>query len=158
MDSADIKKFYIAHKNDIQKKIKRLISKKPRNLDEIFEATHDEVFNNLDCLECANCCKTTSPMLFEKDIERLSQHLRMKSGDFVSKYLFLDTDGIYAMKQTPCPFLGIDNYCSVYEYRPRACREFPHTNSRKMHKLLKLSEKNAEICPAVSRILLKIEI
>lgn len=158
MDAAEIKKFYIAHKSEIQKKIKRLILKKPRNLDEVFEEAHEEVFNHLDCLDCANCCKTTSPMLFEKDIERLSQHLRMKSGDFVSKFLFLDSDGIYAMKQTPCPFLGSDNHCSVYEYRPKACREFPHSNSRKMHTLLKLAEKNAEICPAVSRILLQIEI
>lgn len=145
-------------KRNIQGKIKKLKKNPPKNLDYIFEELHTEVFQEIDCLTCANCCKTTSPMLFEKDIERLSQHLNIKPGDFTSKYLFLDTDGIYAFKQTPCPFLGNDNYCSVYEHRPKACREYPHTNQRKMHTLLNLAEKNAEICPAVLEMLKRIEI
>lgn len=125
----------------------------PRDLDERFETAHDEVFAGMDCLDCGNCCRTTSPMLFEKDIDRLARHLKMKPGQFVSEYLFLDTDGIYAFRQTPCPFLGEDNRCSVYEERPKACREYPHTNMRKMHTLLDLAEKNALICPAVLEIL-----
>lgn len=125
----------------------------PRDLDERFENAHDEVFAGMDCLDCGNCCRTTSPMLFEKDIDRLARHLKLKPGQFVSDYLFLDTDGIYAFRQTPCPFLGEDNRCSVYEERPKACREYPHTNMRKMHTMLDLAEKNAVICPAVLEIL-----
>lgn len=128
----------------------------PRNLDEQFSELHDQVFERLNCLDCGNCCKTTSPMLFEKDIERLARHLKLKPGEFISRYLFLDTDNIYAFRQTPCPFLGEDNICSVYEERPKACREYPHTNMRKMHTLLDLAEKNAVICPAVLEILKKL--
>ena len=129
----------------------------PKRLDETFDALHEEVFETIDCLDCGNCCKTTSPMFFEKDIERLSSHLKLKPGTFIDRYLFLDTDGIYALKQTPCPFLGSDNYCSVYNERPKACREFPHTNHRKMHTHLHLASKNAEICPAVFEILQKLQ-
>ena len=142
---------------EIAEKLRRLKKKPPGNLDRQFEEAHDAVFAKTDCLTCANCCKTASPMLFEKDIERLAKHLKLKPGAFIEQYLFLDTDGIYAFKQTPCPFLGSDNYCSVYEHRPKACREYPHTNMRKMHTLLTLAEKNLQICPAIAQIVQRIE-
>ena len=132
--------------------LKRLKQRPPRDLDEQFEKLHNKAFTKIDCLDCGNCCKTTAPMLFEKDIERLSSKLKLKPGDFVTQYLEIDTDGLYAMKHTPCPFLGNDNSCSVYEDRPKACREFPHTNHRKMHTHLALAHHNIEICPAVFAI------
>lgn len=142
---------------EISEKLRKLKKRPPGNLDRKFEVAHEEVFAKTDCLTCANCCKTASPMLFEKDIERLSKYLKLKPGEFIGQYLFLDTDGIFAFKQTPCPFLGSDNYCRVYEYRPKACREYPHTNMRKMHTLLTLAEKNLHICPAVAQIVQRIE-
>ncbi len=143
--------------DSLKKKLKKLKQKSPKNLDEQFNDLHEEAFESYDCLSCGNCCKTTSPMLFEKDIERLANHLKLKPGDFVQQYLFLDTDGIYGMKSTPCPFLDGENYCSIYDHRPKACREFPHTNHRKMHTHLHLAAKNMEICPAVYAIVQKIE-
>ena len=140
----------------MNKLIKTLKKRKPKDLDQRFADIHDEVFEEIDCLTCANCCKTTSPMFFERDIERLAAHFKMKPGDFIAQYLFLDTDGIYALKSSPCPFLGADNYCSVYKYRPKACREYPHTNHRKMVTKLELALKNTEICPAVEMILERI--
>ena len=71
----------------------------------------------------------------------------------MEKYVVKDEDGDYVFKQTPCVFLGADNFCSIYEARPNACREYPHTNRKKMHQILDLTIKNAEICPAVVRIL-----
>lgn len=140
-----------------RKLLKQWKKRAPKDLDQRFAEAHDAVFEKLDCLDCGNCCKTTSPMLFEKDIERLARHLRMKTGQFAEQYLYLDSDGIYAFRQTPCPFLEEDNACSVYEERPKACREYPHTNMRKMHTLLNLAEKNASICPAVLDILKHLE-
>ena len=146
------------NKLDNAKFIKHLKKKKPKDLDQRFAEAHDEVFDDFDCLTCANCCKTTSPMFFDKDIERLASHLKMKPGEFINQYLFLDTDGIYALKSSPCPFLDSENYCMVYEYRPKACREYPHTNHRKMITKLNLALKNTEICPAVERILEKLKV
>ncbi|MEP7196209.1 MAG: YkgJ family cysteine cluster protein [Saprospiraceae bacterium] len=130
-------------------KLKRL---KPKNLDENFHSLHDKVFKEIDCLSCANCCKTTSPMLFEKDIERLANALRMKISDFTDKYIKIDEDHDYVFKSTPCPFLGNDNYCQVYEDRPKACREYPHTNRKNMMQILDLTYKNIAVCPAVFHI------
>jgi uncharacterized protein len=123
--------------------------KEPRKLDEAFHAVHEEVFEEINCLDCANCCKTTSPIFYENDIERLAKNLKMKPGDFVQKYLRVDEDNDYVLQTAPCPFLDGENYCMVYEDRPKACREYPHTDRKKMYQVLDLATKNTMVCPAV---------
>lgn len=124
-----------------------------KGLDDTVHALHHEVFAETDCLTCANCCKTTSPAIYPNDVERLARHLRMKETDVATRYLKLDTDGSWMVNAAPCPFLGADNYCSVYEARPTACREYPHTDRKRIVQLLDLTERNAAICPAVLTIL-----
>ena len=130
-------------------KLKRLTYK---NLDTYFQEVHEEVFEKTDCLSCANCCKTTSPIFYNRDIERLAKHFKIKPGDFIELYLKIDEDKDYVLRQAPCPFLGTDNYCSVYENRPNACREYPHTDRKKISQLLDLTYKNTFVCPAVLEI------
>jgi len=127
----------------------RLRKKKPKDLDETVHELHEEVFEEIDCLSCANCCKSISPIITDRDIERLAKHFRMKVNDFIAEYLLRDNDGDYVYKSSPCPFLMPDNYCMVYEQRPKACREYPHTDRRKFHQILKLTLKNTFYCPAV---------
>jgi len=126
-----------------------LKKKDPRKVDDAFHTVHEEVFEEIDCLECANCCKTTSPIFYQTDIERVAKSLRMKPGDFIEKYLRVDEDKDYVLKSSPCPFLDAENYCSVYEDRPKACREYPHTNRKKMVQIMDLTHKNTLVCPAV---------
>ena len=144
------------------KSTKKLMQKarkeKPSRLDALFHEAHDDVFSHFDCLTCANCCKTTSPIFREIDIERLSSHLRMKPGHFIETYLKKDTDGLWMLKSSPCPFLGDDNYCAVYESRPGACREYPHTDRKNMYQILPLTTRNTMVCPAVHLIVEKIRI
>jgi len=134
---------------DNEKFFKRLKQKPPKDLDEKFHAIHEDVFDEIDCLSCANCCKTTSPIFYERDIERAANALRMNPGDFVEKYLKMDEDGDSVLKSSPCAFLDADNYCTIYEHRPNACREYPHTNRKKMHQIMDLTFKNTMVCPAV---------
>ncbi len=126
-----------------------LKKRKAKQLDQDFSAAHEEVFSYIDCLSCANCCKTAGPRLLQDDIDRLAKNLRLKVGDFMEKYVRTDEDGDWVMKSLPCPFLGDDNYCRVYEARPKACRDYPHTDRNRMHQILALTEKNASYCPAV---------
>jgi len=126
-----------------------LKKKDPRKVDDAFHQQHDEVFEEIDCLACANCCKTTSPIFYQTDIERVSRALRMRPGDFVDMYLRVDEDRDFVLKSAPCPFLGPDNRCSVYEDRPKACREYPHTDRKKMVQIMDLTLKNTLVCPAV---------
>jgi uncharacterized protein len=131
----------------------RLKKKKPKNLDKIVHELHDDVFHEIDCLDCANCCKTISPTLYDKDVERLAKHLKIKPSQFVEQYLYIDSEGDYVFKQTPCPFLLSDNYCMVYEYRPKACREYPHTDRTRFYQILNLTLKNSQVCPAVFELI-----
>jgi Fe-S-cluster containining protein len=136
--------------------LKKLKRKKPKDLDERFLFWHNKVFSEIDCLDCANCCKSISPVINDKDIQRIAAYLRMKPSIFVENYLHLDDEEDYVFNNTPCPFLMPDNYCSIYEQRPKACREYPHTDRRRMYQLLDLCLKNTEVCPAVYHILLKL--
>ncbi len=128
---------------------KRLKKKTPGNLDEIVHELHDEAFKTFDCLTCANCCGSISPMITDKDVERLSKSLRLKPSQVIEQYMHLDEEHDYVFNHAPCPFLMADNYCSVYECRPKACREYPHTDRRRFSQLLNLTLKNCEICPIV---------
>ncbi len=128
---------------------KRLKNLKPKFLDSLIHPLHNEVFECADCLKCANCCKTTGPLFTDRDISRISKYLRIKPSEFTDKYLKIDEDRDYVLKSLPCSFLGEDNHCSIYEFRPKACREFPHTDRIKQYQLLKITQKNLEVCPAV---------
>lgn len=130
----------------------RLKKGKVKNLDDVVQGIHEEVFEETDCLQCANCCKTTSPIFYQKDIERLAKHFRITPSAFIEKYLHIDEDKDYVLNVAPCPFLGSDNYCSVYESRPNACREYPHTDRKRFHQILDLTLKNTAVCPAVYEI------
>lgn len=130
----------------------RLKRKPPRELDDTVAELHAEAFEKIDCLACANCCRTTSPIFRDIDIDRLAKSLGMRPADLVDQYLRLDEDGDYVLRTAPCPFLGADNYCSVYEARPRACREYPHTDRKNFHQILSLTLKNTLICPAAAQV------
>lgn len=135
-----------------KKFFRQLARRKPRQLDQTVAELHDAVFEEVDCLSCANCCKTTSPIFIDKDIDRIARHLGMRPAQFVSTYLHLDEEGDYVLNEAPCPFLGADNYCSIYDARPRACREYPHTNRKNFHQILDLTLKNTSVCPAAFEV------
>lgn len=135
----------------------KIRKKKPKNLDKVVHQLHEEVFQEIDCLECANCCKSISPTLYDKDVDKLAKHLKLKPSQFVEEYLFVDEEGDYVFKETPCPFLLPDNYCMVYESRPKACREYPHTDRKRFHQILNLTLKNTEVCPAVFDVVEKLK-
>lgn len=133
--------------------VKRLLASDSRKLDQRVHALHEEVFETIDCLDCANCCRTLGPRILDTDIRRISSSLRMKPSAFVEQYLHLDEEGDYIFKSMPCPFLGNDSYCSIYEDRPKACREYPHTDQRRVYQVMNLTLKNSAVCPAVFEIL-----
>lgn len=145
-----------AEKETYVKWIKKAKKANSRTLDDQFHTLHQEAFRKIDCLVCANCCKTTSPIFRDVDIKRLSKRLRMPESKFIDTYLKIDEDRDYVLQSSPCAFLGDDNYCSVYEDRPLACREYPHTDRKNMYQILPLTRKNMEVCPAVSYIMKEI--
>jgi len=110
---------------------------------------HDEAFSHIDCLDCANCCKNYSPRFKMPDIKRISKRLRIKESDFIKTYLRMDDDGDYVLTTRPCPFLGANNHCDIYEDRPRDCGRYPYTDEDVLLKQPNLTIKNSTSCPAV---------
>jgi Fe-S-cluster containining protein len=125
---------------------------KKKNVDQLFHPRHEEVFSRVDCLQCANCCKTTSPIFRDTDIERIAKHLRVRPSEFTDKYLHMDEEQDWVLNTAPCAFLEENNYCSIYDVRPKACREYPHTDRKNMAGIMELTFKNTMVCPAVAEI------
>lgn len=139
---------------DNQKKYKQLLQKADKN--KVLKALpdlHEEAFAKIDCLKCGNCCRNYSPRFKTPDIKRISRHLKMKEGDFIETYLRVDEEGDYVVKKTPCPFLGDDNYCSIYDKRPGDCVRFPYTDEDVIIKRQQLTLKNSTFCPIVHYVL-----
>lgn len=131
--------------------------KKLSGMDTIIHRIHDKVSDQINCLQCANCCKTLGPRLTDKDVKRMSKTLRIKTNDVIEKYLRVDEDNDLVFKSMPCPFLDNDNYCVIYENRPKACREYPHTDRKKFVQIYTLTMKNAETCPIAFEVLEEIQ-
>ena len=140
---------------DNRKLIQKLKKSNNREVDTLFHTEHLKAFKKIDCLSCANCCKTTSPIFRDVDVKRISKRLRMPIGKFIETYLRMDEEKDYVLKTSPCAFLDDDNTCSIYEDRPLACREYPHTDRKNMYQILDLTLTNSLICPAVSEIFTK---
>ena len=136
----------------------KLKNKPPKNLDYIMQDLHDAEFKKTSCLDCANCCKTTGPLFTSADIERISKHLKQKPQQFIDKYLKIDEDKDYVLQQVPCNFLDQNNSCFIYDVRPKACREFPHTDRKKFNQITDLTLINVAICPAAFNIVEKMKL
>ena len=130
----------------------KLKKKVPKSLDYVMQDLHDKEFKRTNCLNCANCCKTTGPLFTTPDIDRISKYLRQKPQQFIDLYLRIDEDNDYVLKNVPCTFLDDENSCTIYEVRPKACREFPHTDRKKFQQISDLTLKNVAICPATYNI------
>lgn len=157
MDAEKLRVRAKAAEKDNRALFKRLAGIDSRRLDDLVHRLHDEVFALTDCLACANCCKTLGPRITDADISRISPVLKIRPSKFTEIYLSVDDDGDFVFKSMPCPFLGHDNYCSIYDVRPKACREYPHTDRRRISQILPLTLKNSYICPAVFDIIEKLK-
>lgn len=140
-----------------KKNFSKLKKKSPRLINQYFHDLHNEVFVETDCLACANCCLVLGPRVTQEDIDRIAGKLRLKPAAFIDKFLKTDEDNDFVFKTMPCPFLMSDNYCSVYETRPEACRAYPHTNENRLFGKLDIIEKNTLYCPAVFQMVKKLK-
>lgn len=142
---------------DHQKDYKRFLQRTDKNkILPRLPQLNEEAFEVINCLHCAACCKNYSPRFKTPDIKRISKHLKMKEGSFIEMYLKLDSEGDYVVKSTPCPFLGDDNYCSIYEERPSDCHRFPYTDEDVLIKRQQITLKNSTFCPIVVYVLEKL--
>jgi uncharacterized protein len=141
-----------------QKQFKNFLARADKNkVLKQLPQLHEEAFEKINCLDCAACCRNYSPRFKTPDVKRISRHLGMKEGTFIETYLRVDEEGDFVVRSTPCPFLGSDNYCSIYEVRPSDCARFPYTDEDVIIRRQQLTLKNATFCPITYYVLDQLE-
>lgn len=141
----------------LQQKISALKKLKAFEADEIIHTQHEIIFGEINCLDCANCCKSTPALLNQEDINRISKYLKIDKQTFIKQYTKIDEDNDLIFKKTPCIFLEQNNKCKIYEVRPFACKDYPHTKRKNQMDIVDITIENYKICPAVQQIFNNIE-
>ena len=138
--------------------LNELEANEPVHLQDMIAKADVEVWQEVDCLGCANCCKTMTPAFTKEDIIRIATHLRMKPATFKEKWLKKEEkSGHWVNTTQPCQFLDLsDNKCSIYEVRPADCAEFPHHNKVPFGVYNETFKKNVVHCPATFSLVTKL--
>lgn len=148
----DLKKFdkkAQKKKGKLVKFLKKLDKIVPEGFDQLVAETDEAVWQDVDCLECANCCKTMTPTYSTKDIRRIAKHFGITQKEFKAKWLYQEEEtGDWMNTSTPCQFLQDDNKCSIYEIRPSDCAGFPHHYKKEFDLYNDTYIGNVERCPA----------
>ncbi|NCT73881.1 MAG: YkgJ family cysteine cluster protein [Chitinophagaceae bacterium] len=144
------------NKSRFRRFLTRLEKNPPRGLDKITIQLEKEVWEEVDCLSCANCCKTMTPTFTPTDLRRIAGHFGQTVEEFKEKWLYKERGtGDWMNRRQPCQFLNLkDNKCSIYEIRPADCAGFPHL-PKKMKDYVHIHKQNVEYCPATYRIVEK---
>jgi Fe-S-cluster containining protein len=148
----------VRHRGAAMKKFLGRVEKNPpRGLDRLAEKLDAEVWKEVNCLSCANCCKSMTPTFTATDIKRISAHLGMSPATFKEKYLEYDKkDKDWMNKLQPCQFLDTKtHFCSIYEVRPADCAGFPHLKKKKMTDYIHVHQQNISYCPATFKMVEK---
>lgn len=91
-----------------------------------------------DCLKCPGyCCSYPLIALDKRDVERLAKHHGLSFQEAKNAFTKEAHGRKYAMRRKKdehygmtCRFFDTDaRRCTIYEARPKICREFPNTKS-----------------------------
>jgi len=146
------------NKKSLKSFLTRIGKNPPRGLDKITASLEPEIWKEVDCLSCANCCKTMSPTYTKADIKRISKHFSQTPEEFTKQWLRKDRQGDFLNKTEPCQFLDLtDNKCSIYAIRPLDCSGFPHLPKKKMVEYMHVHKQNIEYCPATYKMVEKMQ-
>lgn len=128
----------------------------PLGIDKITKQIEPEVWEEIDCLSCANCCKKMTPTFTKQDLKRISAHFQQTPEEFKKQWLEVDKNKDYVNVNQPCQFLNLtDNKCSIYEIRPVDCAGFPHLSKRKWEEYAHVHKQNIDYCPATYKMVEK---
>ncbi len=147
MDLIAFKKTMTRKKKGLSLFLKKLDEIVPEDMPALVAATDAEVWKDVDCTTCANCCKTMTPTYTRTDVKRIATHLGMTPKAMIEQWLYKDDNGDWVNKTQPCQFL-VNNMCSIYEVRPKDCAEFPHHNKKPFDAYNDTFTQNLTYCPA----------
>jgi uncharacterized protein len=162
MQAVNLRSFNIKvgkNKSAFKRFLTKVEKNAPKKLDALTAKLEPEVWAEIDCLTCANCCKKMTPTYTTADIKRIAAHFKQTPDEFKTKWLkYEKRDKDWQNKKQPCQFLNLsDNKCSIYEIRPVDCSGFPHLPKKKMVDYMHVHKQNIEYCPATYKLVEKMQ-
>ncbi|MGC8749375.1 YkgJ family cysteine cluster protein [Hydrotalea sp.] len=138
------------HHSAFKKYLGKVEKKPPRTLNKLVVTLNDAVWKEIDCLTCANCCKTMTPTFTNADMKRIAAYLNITVDEMKNRWLHFDKkDKDWVNDKQPCQFLNLkDNKCSIYAVRPQSCAGFPHLTKKPVVQYLHVHQQNVQYCPA----------
>ena len=128
----------------------------PVGINILTQVIDKEVWQEIDCLSCANCCKKMTPTFTVRDIKRISAHFKQTPEAFSKQWLEKDKNKDMVNVIQPCQFLNrTNNKCSIYEIRPVDCAGFPHLAKKKWSEYAHVHKQNIDYCPATFKMVEK---
>ncbi len=121
---------------------------------EEFQKLAAEIQEQIDCTQCANCCRYSVVSVVQRDIEAIARHLGEDSEHVIRHYTEPDPEAgtrrILRSTSEGCVFLD-GNLCMIYEARPEVCMRFPHVASgmRTLGGRLPSLYRWASLCPII---------
>ncbi len=144
------------HRSRLRRFLTKLENNPPKELDLIAEEIDKEVWQEVNCLACSNCCRNMTPTFTFQDLKRIASHFRMSIPDFKKKWLYKNKKGEWMNKSQPCQFLDLKtNMCSIYAIRPADCAGFPHLTKKKTVEYIHVHKQNVQFCPATFKMVEK---
>ena len=145
------------NKSKFRRFLTKLEKNGPKNIRSLIDPIEKQVWKEVDCLGCGNCCKTMSPRFNLTDQKRIAAHLDMTVAELREKWLYREKGGDrdWLNRSAPCQFLDLkNNMCSIYEVRPTDCAGYPHLR-KNLHEYGHVHKQNLECCPASYRLVEK---
>ena len=96
--------------------------------DRILRRIAEDIEEQIDCTQCANCCRMATAKVTPRDVDRLARHFRLKPERIAADYVTESEEEGHILRRREngeCVFLD-GNLCSVYDARPDVCRRYPH--------------------------------
>ncbi|HUQ97325.1 MAG TPA: YkgJ family cysteine cluster protein [Chitinophagaceae bacterium] len=153
----DLKQNRSSGEQQLRQFISDLEQAAPANLDAEAERLEPEVWREIECLACANCCRSMSPSYSTSDIKRIATHFRLSVVAFKEKWLLKNEKGQWMNRLQPCPFLNLQtNKCIIYSIRPADCASFPHFTKKPMLDYMHVHKQNISFCPATIKMVEKL--
>ncbi len=139
-----------ANKRSFKKYLGLVEQDAPKDLYKKMVSIDKEVWKEIDCLSCANCCKKMTPTFTEKDIKRAAFFLKISIETFKKNWLqYHKKSAEWTNVTQPCQFLDLSsNKCSIYKARPADCSGFPHITKKNPVLYLHVHQQNIKYCPA----------
>jgi uncharacterized protein len=148
------------YRSSFRRFLNKLEKNPVKGIDKLLPQIDAEVWQEVDCLTCANCCKKMTPTFTPADLKRISAHFGETEENFKLKWLKKDrSNGDWVNVKQPCQFLNYtDNKCSIYDIRPEDCAGFPHLKKKKFDDYGHIHKQNIDYCPATFKMVEKLQI